>query len=428
MRCGIDFGTSNSAIALPSGEVLRIDAASVEPRLFRSVLFFPEGETVTYAGAAAVTEYLAHGEGRFIQSAKAWLPSPSFTSTHIRSRAIRLEELVAILLRRIREAGEAAASAPLREAVLGRPAVFSSEPERDALAQRRLEEAARLAGFDSVEFVIEPIAAALAYEAQLSRDEMVLVADFGAGTSDFTLMRLGPGRRGRPDRAGDIVGAAGCSVAGDAFDAEIMRHKLLRHFGAGSSYESMGKRLAMPSHILGKLLAWHEMSLIRERSTQKFIDDMLHTTDAPAAVAALQDLVTENLGYRLFRAIEQAKIELGSVRETRIVFDEARIHVDERISRDEFESFTKPLRATLDATVAELLAATETDEGAVDAVFLTGGTSQLPSVRRLFEARFGRERLRTADAFTSVAEGLGRAASGFRLGDAGARTVRGLAH
>ena len=413
LRCGIDFGTSNSAVALPSGEVLRIDAAASEPRLFRSVLFFPEGEKVTHAGAHAISEYLEHGEGRFIQSVKAWLPSASFTATQIRNRSLRLEELVAMLLRRLREAAEAIAGEPITRVTLGRPAKFAADPEDDARAERRLVEAARLAGFEEVDLLIEPIAAALAYEAQLDHDELVLVADFGAGTSDFTLMRLGPERRTRRDRAGDILGAGGVSVGGDRFDAEIMRHKLLGYFGAASHYELMGKRLAMPTHIMNKLLAWHEMSLIREKSTQALIERMLWGSDDVPAVEALQDLVIENLGFRLFRAIERVKIELSTEEATWLRFDEARIRIEEKITRAEFDRFTAPLCAALDECVGDLLARTATDASAIDAVFLTGGTSQLPSVRQLFERRFGARRLRTSsEAFMSVAEGLGRASAG----------------
>lgn len=145
--CGIDFGTSNSAVALPSGAVLPIDRAAVDQRLFRSVLFFPEATRETLAGASAIEEYLQRGEGRFIQSVKSWLPSASFSSTVIRGRAFRLQDLVAMLLRAIRAGGEAAAGEPLPRVVLGRPARFGEDAESDARAESRLRTAAELAGF-----------------------------------------------------------------------------------------------------------------------------------------------------------------------------------------------------------------------------------------------------------------------------------------
>ena len=409
--CGLDFGTSNSAVALPSGEVVRIDHANLEPRLFRSVLFFPEQATGHLAGAAAIEEYLQRSDGRFIQSIKGWLPSASFTATQIRGKPFKLEELVAMLLRTIRAHAEREHDAPLDDVTLGRPALFAADPSHDALAERRLLRAAELAGFKRIRLLIEPIAAALAYEATLARDELVLVADFGAGTSDLTIMRLGPARRGAADRRADVVASGGVSIGGDRFDAEIMRHKLLPHFGLGSTYEVMGKRMVVPMAILGRLLSWHEMSFIRDRATQELIDRILYTSDRAPAIEALYDLVEENLGYRLFRAIERAKIALSTDDATRIVFDEARIHIDEPLTRDELERFTAPLVAELQACATDLLARADVRAAAIDSVFLTGGSSQIPAVRRLFADTFGEERLRTADAFTSVAEGLGRSSA-----------------
>ena len=403
---GLDFGTSNSAVALPSGEVIALDGAS---RMFRSVLFFPEDSREIFAGKTAIDEYLVRSDGRFIQSVKSWLPSATFHSTVIRGRPMRLDDLVAMLLRRIRDIAEDRTGGAIERVVLGRPARFSLDPERDTAAEERLVAAAKIAGYKDISLLIEPIAAALAYEATLTKDELVLVADFGAGTSDLTLMRVGPTRRGGDDRRGDVVASGGVPIGGDRFDAEIMRHKLLPKFGAGSTYEVMGKRMTVPMGILGKLCAWHEMSFIKEKSTMLLLEQMLHTSDNVPAILALVDLVEENLGFRLFRAIEAAKIELSEKTSTRIVFDEAHVVLDELLTRSELERFCAPLLSTLDAAVVELLGRAGQAADGIDAVFLTGGSSQIPAVQALFEQRFGKAKLRSADAFASVAEGLGRA-------------------
>ena len=271
-RCGLDFGTSNSAVALPTGEVLLVEHQS---RLSRSVLFFPEDTVEVLAGGGAIERYLEDNAGRFIQSMKTWLPSTTFTRTQIRNRTLLLEELIAIFLRSLRVQASASLSTELDEVVMGRPARFSVDPKADAFAQERLRKAAELAGFQKVSFVIEPIAAALTYEATLKSDELVLVADFGAGTSDLTLMWLGPGRRVKGDRRADVVASGGVYVGGDRFDAAIMKHKLLPYFGQGSTYLVGMKRMPMPTYVLSRLLSWHEMSLIRERSTRELIDQML---------------------------------------------------------------------------------------------------------------------------------------------------------
>src|SRR5262249_9407834 len=150
-----------------------------------------------------------------------------------------LEELISALLRKMREAIETLSGGSIEAAVFGRPAVFSNEPEKDRLAEERLCAAALLAGFPTPTFLIEPIAAALGYEAKLEQDEVVLVGDFGAGTSDFTLMRLGPSRRANIDRRGDVIAWSGVRVGGDRFDAAIVEHRLLRHFGASSTYMAL---------------------------------------------------------------------------------------------------------------------------------------------------------------------------------------------
>ena len=413
--CGLDFGTSNSAVALATGEVLRLDHAAAQPRLSRSVLFFPEDTPEVLAGGQAIERYLEDNAGRFIQSMKTWLPTASFTRTQIRNRTLLLEDLIAVFLRSLRTRASESLGTELDEVVMGRPARFSLDPKADAFAEERLRKAAELAGFRQVSFVIEPIAAALAYEATLKKDELVLVADFGAGTSDLTLMWLGPSRRVKGDRRVDVVASSGVYVGGDRFDAAIMKHKLLPYFGQGSTYEVGFKRMPIPTYVLGRLLSWNEMSLIRERSTRELIDMMLKTSDSKPAIEALHDLVMYNLGYRLYRAIEQAKVELSTHTKATVVFEEERIHIEEKITRAEFDRFCAPLIDELEVCTDELLARAPSALK-IDSVFLTGGSSQIPAVRRLFARKFGEDRLRTADAFTSVAEGLGRASdSAFKL-------------
>lgn len=410
--CGLDFGTSNSALALPSGEVLRLDATATQPRLFRTVLFFPEDSAEVLAGNEAIERYLDDNAGRFIQSMKTWLPSSSFTRTQLRGRTLSLEELIAVFLRRVRTVAAGLLSEEVESVVLGRPARFSRDAEADAFAEGRLRKAAELAGFSTVRFLIEPIAAALTYEASLARDEVVLVADFGAGTTDLTVMHLGPSRRGHGERRGDVVASSGVYVGGDRFDSAIMKHKLLRYFGQGSTWHpgQNSKRMEMPSYVSNRLLSWNEMSLIREKKTRELIDMMLETSDRKPAIEALHDLVMYNLGFRLYRAIEQAKVTLSTADEARIDFEEERVHIHETVTRAEFEAASAHLIVELEACVDEVLERLPAGLR-IDSVFLTGGTSHVPAVKRLFARKFGAERLRTADAFTSVAEGLGRAAA-----------------
>jgi hypothetical chaperone protein len=404
---GIDFGTSNTAVATPSGEVLRIDHGGA---LFRTVLFFPEDSGETLAGYEAIERYQDDNAGRFIQSMKTWLPAQSFSRTQLRNRTLSLEELIAIFLRKVGDAVKQQGHST-DAVVLGRPARFSTDPKVDAFAQERLRKAAELAGFGDVRFLIEPIAAALAYEATLKRDEVVLVADFGAGTSDFTVMRLGPSRLENAERSADIIASGGVYVGGDRFDAAIMKHKLFGHFGAGSTYlPTLGaKRMTMPTYVSSRLLSWNEMSLIREKKTRELIEMMLKSSDRKPAIEALHDLVMYNLGFRLYRAIEAAKVKLSSEQSAKLDFEEERISIHETITRAEFETASAHLIEELEACTDEVMAKVPAGLS-IDSVFLTGGSSHIPSVKKLFARKFGEEKLRTADAFTSVVEGLGRSA------------------
>jgi hypothetical chaperone protein len=411
---GLDFGTSNTAAAvLVDGKprVLKLDPRAADARLFRSVIFFPE-EGEVLAGAEAIAAYLEVSDGRFMQSLKSFLPVKSFTSTAVKARTFTLEALIGIMLRKVRGQLESELGEPVTRVVLGRPARFAEDATRDAFAEGRLLAAAKLAGFTEVDFRIEPLAAGLAHEATLDHDELVLTGDFGAGTSDFTVMKLSPRRHRDRDRRQDILASTGVYVAGDAIDGAVMQHKLLRFFGERAIHRPMGvgDGVGMPVHLMKKLLSWNTMSFVRERSTQQFLADFLRTTDDPRGVGALIDLVSLNLGYHLFRAIEQAKIALSRQERARITFADARVDLDVTITREELEALIAPQLTALQEALDRVVAAAGISDDAIDAVVLTGGTSLIPAVARIFETRFGAAKLRRSDAFGSVAEGLAVAA------------------
>ncbi len=408
---GIDFGTSNSAAAIAGARgarVMEIDPSHEDPRLMRSVLFFPDGSADVCVGAEAIARYIEDEEGRFIQSVKSFLPSTTFTRTIIRRRAWALHELIAAILRPMRERIEVSIGTPVQQVVMGRPARFSRDPAVDAQAEATLVQAAVHAGFPTPTFVIEPIAAALRYEETLEHDELVLVGDFGAGTSDFTLMKLGPTHVGWRGRHDDIVASSGVYVGGDTFDAAIVEHGLLSHFGAGSTYMAFTDRTELPSWIVRKMLRWHELALLREPKIMGFLREARATSSDPRGMGHFLSLLEENLGYDLFRAVEASKRALSDQASSVVAFHQGDIDLEVEVTREQFDLWCAPLLQTLDRTVDEVLA--QGGGKTPDAVFLTGGTSKIPAVHSLFERRFGAHKLRSGDAFTSVAAGLGRAA------------------
>ncbi|MBN2056031.1 Hsp70 family protein [bacterium] len=404
---GIDFGTTNSAIAILEGGRPRILPVDRGPTM-RSVLFFPEHDVETFVGNQAIEEYVNRGmEGRFLQSLKSILPSTWFTTTRIREMEYEVEDLVALILRNLKIRADAMVGMDVRRVVLGRPAYFAMDSALETLAVERLITAAQRAGFEEVRLQIEPIAAAFFYEMDLAGAETVMVADLGGGTSDFTVMRLAPNRRDDSDRGADILGTSGVRIAGDSFDAAVMRAKLLRHFGQGVRYESHpGKWLQLPSHLLGDLCEWSKIPFLKNNYYREFLDQVRWGADDPAAIARLQALIDQDLGFFLFHSIETAKCELSDLESTVIHFHELSVWLDEPITRDEFNHVIDEEMQLIEDCVDDLLQSVGLAADEIDTVFMTGGSSLVPRVRWLLQKRFGADRLRRGDTFLSVASGL----------------------
>jgi hypothetical chaperone protein len=415
---GIDFGTTNSAIAVsdPHGQVTlaHFSADGRHSETFRSVLYFEQHKeglrrTVSsFAGPDAIARYLAaEHKGRFVQSLKSYLASRSLTSTNVFGRNYMLEDLLAFVLRSLREKAEASLGPLGTRAVVGRPVCFSGaeSPKDDEYAITRLRSALSKAGFEDVTFHYEPLGAASFYESRLDHQEVVMVADFGGGTSDFSLMHVGP-TAARRKREGKILGTDGVALAGDAFDAKIVRHLVSPLLGQGSSYRSMDKMLPVPAWIYSKLERWHYLSFLKSKDTLHTLHVILAASTEPDRIQALLHLINDDLGFYLHRSVQRVKSELSEREATVFLFEVPGIAISQLVTRKQFESWIEPELAEVSACVDRLLQQVAIHPKDVDRVFLTGGTSFVPAVRRLFEQRFGADRLVFGDEFTSVARGL----------------------
>ncbi|MDD2271405.1 MAG: Hsp70 family protein [Desulfuromonadaceae bacterium] len=411
---GIDFGTTNSALSVYRNgtvEVLAVDGNGGAGELMRSVLYFSE-ENEIYAGHEAISHYVSDGAaGRFMQSIKTFLPNTSFDSTEIFGKRYMIDDLVAIILRKLKASGEAHVGCPVDSVVLGRPVVFSTDAAKDAVAEKRLEKAARKAGFKNIWFQYEPVAAALAFEStlQAGQERTVFIGDFGGGTSDFSVIRVKGGDFARSDRRSDVLSLGGVYVAGDKFDSQIMWDKVAHHFGRYARYKTMGKEewVSIPKSIIYTLCQWHRIPLLRARKTRELIRVIKGTTDDCRALEHLENIISDNYGFFLFQAIEKAKCELSDRDRALISFTERDLCISEDLGKGEFEMLNAENFQQITTCIDGVIAGSGLLSAQIDTVFLTGGTSRIPHIQALFAERFGLDKLEKRDAFTSVVHGLG---------------------
>ncbi len=416
---GLDFGTTNTSLAwtLPDGsvELARFASPTGETESFRSLLYLEKSGTParspiqSWAGPSGVERYLhADSRGRLVQSLKSFLSSRTLRGTDVFGRQYTIEELIARMVRQIREEASERAGQPITQAVVGRPVRFvgSESTADDDHALERLTKALELAGFTHLRFEPEPVAAAWFYESQLDHDELILIGDFGGGTSDFSLLRVGPGVRRRGRCASDLLGNAGVGVAGDAFDARIVRQLVSPALGAGSTYRSAGKQLPMPNWIYRKLERWHHLSFLRSSDVTNLLRGLHAESDSPEKLKALLHIIEENLGFQLHKSVQDLKCRLSSAAQAHFHFEDGALLIEEEVSRAAFESWVREELAAIETCVDSLFATAAASPSDVDRVFLTGGSSFVPAVRRIFESRFGPGRIRTGNEFTSVALGL----------------------
>jgi hypothetical chaperone protein len=417
---GIDFGTTNSSVALATEraqvELVSFPRRNGETESFRSVLYMERVRQAghlrigSWTGPTAIEHYLdADKKGRLIQSLKSYLSSSDLTGTEILGRHYSFEDLISRILTDLRLNAERQFKTDIRYAMVGRPVHFvGAETEQDeAFALARLRRAFELAGYDHIDFEMEPIAAAYAYESTLDHDELILIGDFGGGTSDFSLVHVGPGIRKRGRKPEDLLGNSGLGLAGDAFDARIVRKLVSPELGAGTLLHPAKKMLpAVPAWIYANLERWHYLSFLRTRNVTEILKSARARAMQPDKIEALITLIDEDLGFQLHQAVQRLKYELSGAEQAEFRFIDGTLELRKPVTRVEFESWIADDLAAIENCVDSLFKASSGSYKDVDRVFLTGGTSFVPAVRNIFERRFGKDRVRSGNEFTSVARGL----------------------
>jgi len=404
---GIDFGTSNSAMAWaePQGPA-RLIALEGEAVSMPTAVFYNSEDHSTHFGRDAVAQYLEGTEGRLMRSLKSLLGSPLLLETTvINHRKISFQDIIATFLATLRERATQALGAQPRRVVMGRPVHFvDDDPERDALAQQSLLHAAQAVGFDDVSFQLEPIAAALDYERRLTRESTVLVVDLGGGTSDFTVVRLGPGRITQADRTQDVLATTGVHIGGTDFDQKLSLEQVMPLLG----YRHLGPdQREVPSRIFFDLSTWH---LINWLYTQRALSQAqaLWTNYADARLhRRLMHVLRHRLGHRIAHEVEQAKIRCSQGDgDTALDLSYVEAGLAAQMGVADMREHLADLLARTVACARECVQRAGLTDGSIDAIYLTGGSSALRPFQRALQAEFAGVALVEGDLFGGVASGL----------------------
>ena len=409
---GVDFGTSNTVVSLGFAdgrvETVRYAHGGDALTVYASALTFwqerrglgPQAEGGPWAFDRLIEQ---HGAARFLQSFKTLAASPNFQSTGIFGQRYGFEDLLAAFLRTLQRHAGTAFDLSAARVVIGRPVRFAGATPDAALALRRYAQGFARLGVEAAAYVYEPVGAAFSFARGLDRDATVLVADFGGGTSDFSLMRFS--RPGGVLKA-EPLGASGVGVAGDSFDARIVERVVAPRLGRNGEYRSFGKILPMPKQYYTRLSRWHELALMKGGSDLRELRDLAKTALDPEPLEQFIELIEQDLGLSLYRAVSKAKVTLSSRESVDFRFADGDIDIGATLARDAFESWIADDLARIAAAVDSVMEQAGLGPRDVDKVFLTGGTSFVPAVQRLFTQRFGAEKLTSADQFESISRGL----------------------
>ena len=407
IACGLDFGTSNSAIGVARDKTAALAPIEANSTLMPSAVFFDyEAKGRVLFGNEAISAYVGQSEGRLMRALKSILGSPLIDEeTSLGGRKVPLTKVIEIFVRHLKHKAEAFAGQEITAVVHGRPVRFvDDDSTADARAQDVLEAVARRAGFRDVAFVYEPIAAAHHYERTVQSEELALIADIGGGTSDFSIVRVGPRHRERADRGRDVLATAGVRVGGTDFDSALSLAAVMPLLGLGT--QLIEKNLPVPNALYHELAAWPTINFAYTYKNERELAELVSLAGEPEKLERLLKVVRQRLGHRLAFAVEDAKIAL-SVEERAAVplaFLEAGLAIT--ATRVDFDRAIEARIDRLYKAASDCIAAAGLSPAAIDTIFLTGGSSRVPAVRAAIGRAAPSARLAGGSDLLSVALGL----------------------
>jgi hypothetical chaperone protein len=403
--CGLDFGTSNTTLGTIEGDAPVLVALEAGQTTIPSAIFY-EVDGAVLIGRKAVEAYVDGTPGRLMRSLKSVLGTSLIDeTTRLGRERTSFRDVIAYYLGAVKRRAEQATSLELRDVVHGRPVHFvDNSPDADRKAEETLRRIAREVGFDDVTFQFEPIAAALDYERQIASEEVALIADIGGGTSDFSIVRLGPQRHGKADRSADILANDGVRIGGTDFDRQLSLGVVMPLFGFGSPMKRAG--LDVPSSYFHDLATWSSINRMYEPRVIADIRQVRQEASEPALLDRLVRAVAEQRGHTLAMEVEEAKIALSEKRRADIPLEWVEPGLNAAISRTDLVGHTGQLAERIAVRIQNCLAQARLTTGDIDAVFLTGGSVQLAHVRKAIQQAVPEARIVEGDTFGAVGKGL----------------------
>ncbi len=410
--CGLDFGTSNSTLGFvgPDGTP-QLVALEDGKQTMPSVLFFNFENDHTYFGRAAMLEYVTGADGRVMRALKSILGSSLMhDETRIKARRVPFTEILGTFLKELHDRAQAVAGDAIEQVVAGRPVRFVDDDDAaDRNAETQLEGAIRAQGFRHIEFQFEPIAAALDYERQINNEQLALVVDIGGGTSDFTIVRLSPERARAADRQADILATAGVHIGGTDFDRLLSMSSVMPMLGLGSLVKSGDRPLPIGPYF--DLATWHRINRLYTRQTMTGLRATRQEAQDTTKIDKLIDIVEGRYGHLLAAHVEEAKIALTEQEVIDFRFNPDNIGLAKTITRSDFDAAIAAEAARIPAKITDMLASAGLKADAIQTLIMTGGSTQIATVRRGFNAMFENAKFVETDAFGSVGLGLALDAS-----------------
>ena len=411
---GLDYGTTNTVIAMADSDrqthSMHFNSSAGETDSMRTALSFMKDADLgasalkVEAGQAAIRQFIDNpGDCRFLQSIKTFAASALFQGTLVFARRHEFEDLMEVFIRRLKAYAGDQWPDDLGTLVAGRPVRFAGANPNEALALERYDKALTRLGFSDIHYVYEPVAAAYYFARTLKSDANVLVADFGGGTTDYSLIRF-------ETHAGKLsatpIGHSGVGVAGDHFDFRMIDNLVSPEIGKGSKFKSFDKVLDVPSGYYVNFGRWNQLSIFKTSKEFTDLKSLVRSALEPEKLEMFIDLVEHDEGYPLYQAISATKMALSSAEEAEFNFAPLGKAGRKMVKRSDFNSWIAEDLAKIEEALDEVLEKTQVSPDAIDKVFLTGGTSFVPAVRELFTRRFDADRIESGGELLSIAHGL----------------------